>query len=97
VTLFFFDHPNVSGLFNCGTGTARTWIDLAFALFKAAEIPPNIVFIDMPENIRSAYQYHTRADMTKLRRAGYKAPFLSIEEGVNRYVRDYLERKKENQ
>ena len=93
VTLFFYDHPSISGLFNCGTGTSRTWIDLAHAVFAAMGMPPNIVFLDMPENIRAAYQYHTRADMAKLRRVGYTAPFLSIEEGVRRYVREYFEKK----
>jgi ADP-L-glycero-D-manno-heptose 6-epimerase len=94
VTLFLYDHPEVSGLFNCGTGKARTWIDLAKALFAVAGLPPEIVFIDMPESIRDRYQYHTQANMTKLRKAGYAAPFLSIEEGVRRYVQDYLARAK---
>ena len=97
VTLFFYDHPEISGLFNCGTGTARTWIDLASAVFAAVGMPPDIVFIDMPENIRSAYQSHTQADIAKLRRAGYTAPFLCIEEGVDRYVREHLERKTTDQ
>lgn len=95
VTLFLYDHPEVSGLFNCGTGKARTWIDLAHALFAAANIPPRIEFIEMPENIRNKYQYHTQARMEKLRDAGYTAPFLSIEEGVRRYVQDYLAHKEE--
>ncbi|MBN1881196.1 MAG: ADP-glyceromanno-heptose 6-epimerase [Deltaproteobacteria bacterium] len=90
VTLFFFDHPEVSGLFNCGTGQARTWIDLAKALFAAMEMPPTIRFIDMPESIRDNYQYHTQADMQKLRRAGYTTPFVSIEDGVRRYVHEHL-------
>ena len=91
VTLHFLDNPGVAGLFNCGTGVARTWIDLAHALFAAMEIPPRIRFIDMPAAIRDRYQYHTRAETAKLRAAGYRAPFLSIEEGVRRYVRDYLQ------
>ncbi len=90
VTLFFYDHPEVSGLFNCGTGVARTWLDLAKALFAAMDLPPRIKFIAMPATIRDKYQYHTRAEMAKLRQAGYSAPFLSIEEGVRRYVRKYL-------
>jgi len=97
VTLFFYDHPAVSGLFNCGTGVARTWIDLAHALFTATGFPPDIVFVDMPENIRTRYQYHTQADTAKLRRVGYVAPFLSVEEGVHRYVREYLEKKTRDQ
>ncbi len=90
VTLFFLDRPAVSGLYNCGTGVARTWNDLAQALFAAVGIPPRIRFIDMPESIRDRYQYHTQADMTKLRAAGYSAPFLQIEDGVRRYVHEYL-------
>ncbi|MHC9543403.1 MAG: ADP-glyceromanno-heptose 6-epimerase [Vulcanimicrobiota bacterium] len=96
VTLFFLDHPEISGLFNCGTGTARTWINLANALFDAMERPRNITFIDMPENIREKYQYHTCSDVTKLRRAGYTEQFTSIEEGVHRYVKDYLLRRTED-
>ncbi len=89
-TLYFFDRPEVCGLFNCGTGRARTWIDLANAVFAAAGLPPRIEFIEMPEAIRDKYQYHTCADLAKLRAAGYRAPFLSIEEGVGLYVREYL-------
>jgi ADP-L-glycero-D-manno-heptose 6-epimerase len=89
-TLFFYDHPDVSGLFNCGTGAARTWIDVAKALFAAAGVPSSIEFIDMPEAIREKYQYHTQADVAKLREAGYTRPFVSIEEGIRRYVVDYL-------
>ncbi len=90
VTLFFYDHPEVSGLFNCGTGQARTWIDLANALFTAMGLSPEIKFIDMPASIRDKYQYHTQADTRKLRQAGYTSPFLTIEEGVRRYVTEYL-------
>ncbi len=89
-TLFFFDHPEISGLYNCGTGTARTWLDLANALFTAMNKQPSIVFVDMPTEIRANYQYHTQADLTKLRKSGYSAPFISIEDGVRKYVSDYL-------
>jgi ADP-L-glycero-D-manno-heptose 6-epimerase len=92
MTLFFYDRKTISGLFNCGTGVARRWIDLARALFATMSLPPKIRFIEMPESIREKYQYHTQADMSKLRAAGYQAPFLSIEEGVRRYVQDYLSR-----
>jgi ADP-L-glycero-D-manno-heptose 6-epimerase len=91
VTLFFLDHANVTGLYNCGTGVARTWIDLAHALFAAMEAAPRIRFIDMPKGIREKYQYHTCAQTAKLRAAGFAAPFLSIEDGVRRYVREYLQ------
>jgi ADP-L-glycero-D-manno-heptose 6-epimerase len=93
VTLFFYDHPRISGLFNCGTGEARTWIDLARSIFAAMDKSPKIDFIDMPETIRNKYQYHTQADMTKLRQAGYAKSFMSIEEGVRRYVQNYLSKK----
>ncbi len=86
MTLFFGDHPDISGLFNCGTGRARTWNDLAAALFKALGLPLKIRYIDMPREIRDKYQYHTQADMTKARSAGYTQPFLDIEEGTRRYV-----------
>lgn len=93
VTLFFYDHPNKSGLFNCGTGTARTWIDLAKALFTAMDREPKIRFIDIPQEIRDKYQYHTQADLNKLRHIGYTDPFLPIEEGVYRYVKEYLDKR----
>lgn len=91
VTLFFHDRPDVGGLFNCGTGEARTWLDLAHAIFAAMEREPDIRFIDIPEHIRDKYQYFTEADMDKLHAAGYAAPFTAIEDGVRDYVRNYLD------
>jgi ADP-L-glycero-D-manno-heptose 6-epimerase len=90
VTLFFHDHPNVSGIFNCGTGQARTWVDLAEALFTAMDLPPAISFIPMPVEIRDNYQYHTQSDVAKLRAADYETRWTSIEDGVADYVRGYL-------
>jgi ADP-L-glycero-D-manno-heptose 6-epimerase len=90
VTLFFHDHPEVSGLFNCGTGSTRTWLDLAHAVFAAMEREPNIEFIDMPDHLRNKYQYHTQADTQKLRDAGYDQPFTSIEAAVRDYIRNYM-------
>ena len=90
VTLFLEKNRKVSGIFNCGTGKARTWVDLAKAVFSAMDTPPKIKFIEMPVEIRDKYQYHTQADMTKLHVAGYTVPFMSIEEGAAEYVRDYL-------
>jgi ADP-L-glycero-D-manno-heptose 6-epimerase len=90
VSLFFEKHRNISGIFNCGTGRARTWIDLAKAVFNAMGRKPVIKFIEMPLEIRDKYQYQTQADITKLRSVGYKKPFTSIEEGAMEYVRDYL-------
>ncbi|MDQ7911200.1 ADP-glyceromanno-heptose 6-epimerase [Phytohabitans sp. ZYX-F-186] len=90
VTLHFLDHRDVSGLFNCGTGTARTWLDLGRAVFAAMGREPDIRFVDMPDALRANYQYLTQADPAKLRAAGYKADFLTLEEGVDRYVRGHL-------
>ncbi|OVE76314.1 ADP-glyceromanno-heptose 6-epimerase [bacterium E08(2017)] len=90
VTLYFDENPDVSGIFNCGTGIERTWLDLGNAVFAAMGREPNIEFIDMPESIRDKYQYHTCADASKLRSAGFSADFTSIEEGARQYVQDYL-------
>lgn len=87
-TLFFYDNPSISGLFNCGTGAARTWLDLAHAVFQAMNRPPHIVFIDTPESVREQYQYFTQADISKLRKTGYSRPFRSIEDGVRQYVNE---------
>ncbi|HLF59433.1 MAG TPA: ADP-glyceromanno-heptose 6-epimerase [Alphaproteobacteria bacterium] len=88
--LWLFDNRAVSGLFNLGTGKARSFLDLAHAVFRALGKKPAIQFIDTPAEIRDKYQYFTQAQMTRLRAAGYTAPFLSLEEGVERYVRGYL-------
>jgi ADP-L-glycero-D-manno-heptose 6-epimerase len=90
VILWFTRHPDVSGLFNLGTGRARTWLDLAQALFDAARQPCNIEFIDMPQTLAEKYQYFTEARMSRLRAAGYDRPFTSLEDGVSKYVRNYL-------
>lgn len=79
-----------SGIYNLGTGKARTFLDLAHALFAAMDRTPQIEFIDTPADIRESYQYFTEARMEKLRKAGYGAPFLSLEEAVQDYVRHYL-------
>ncbi len=92
VTLFFHDHPEVSGLFNCGTGRARTWLDLGHAVFAALGRAPRITFVEMPVAIREHYQYHTEADLTKLRAAGCRQAFVSLEDGVREYVQNYLNR-----
>ncbi len=90
VTLFFYDHRRASGLFNCGTGQARTWNDLVKAVFTAMGKPPKITYIDMPETLRAKYQYHTQAEMDLLRNAGFKESMTSLEDGVKEYVR-YLQ------
>lgn len=79
-----------SGLYNLGSGTARTFLDLVNATFSAMDKEPEISFIPTPEDIRDKYQYFTEADMTKLYKAGYPDEFMSLEEGVSDYVRNYL-------
>jgi len=83
-----------SGLYNLGTGKARTFKDLVTAIFKSLGKEPVIEFIDTPLDIRDKYQYFTEADMTKLRDAGYKEDFYSLEEGVETYVKNFLIEKK---
>ncbi len=80
----------IPGIYNLGTGKARTFLDLAKAVFNAMDINPKIEFIDTPEDIRNNYQYFTEADIAKLRKTGYKDEFYSLEEGVEDYVRNYL-------
>lgn len=79
-----------SGLYNLGTGEARSFYDLAAATFRGLDLAPNIEFINMPEDIRDKYQYFTEANLGKLRKAGYDVPFYTLEEGVDDYVRNYL-------
>lgn len=90
VLVWFLEHREVSGLFNLGTGKARTWNDVAHALFRALDLPPAIRYIEMPDDIKPNYQYFTQAEMSKLRRAGYTAPFTSLEDAVSDYVCNYL-------
>lgn len=91
MTLFFLDHPEINGIFNVGTGTARTWNSLAKAVFDALELEPQIEYIDMPEELRGHYQYYTQADMSKLRSAGYTDSITSLEDAVRDYVQNYLQ------
>jgi len=86
------DKRDVNGIYNLGTGKARTWNDLVTAVFRALGLEPKIQFIDMPEDIRAQYQYFTEAKMDKLKTAGFTAPFTSIEDGVKDYVTGYLEK-----
>lgn len=90
VMLWLFENRTVSGLFNLGTGKARSFADLASAVFRALGKEPHIRYIDTPPEIRDKYQYFTEANMTRLHAAGYSAPFQSLEEGVTRYVREFL-------
>ena len=91
MTLFFFDNPDTAGIFNLGAGVARSWNDLAKAVFAAMGKKPNIEYIDMPDSVRNQYQYFTEADITKLRDIGYEKQITSLEESVRDYVTNYLE------
>ena len=90
ICLFFFDHPDASGLYNAGTGTARTFNDLVTAVFNAMDKDVDISYIPTPIDIRDAYQYFTEAKTNKLRKAGYTKDFTSLEDGVKHYVKNYL-------
>ena len=88
--LFFHDNPEKNGIFNCGTGHARSWVDLGNAVFRAMGREPDIEFIEMPEQLRAHYQYFTEADMSKARAAGFTHAFLALEDAVADYVRNHL-------
>jgi len=90
VLFFLMKRGEHSGIYNLGTGKARTFLDLARATFRALDMPENIAFIDTPADIRDKYQYFTEARMEKLRSAGYDEPFYSLEEGVEEYVLEFL-------
>lgn len=94
MTLYFIEHPEASGLFNCGTGEARSWNDLARAVFAAAGREPQIAYIDMPLELQAQYQYHTAAQMVKARAAGYRQAFTPLEAGIQEYVQGHLAGKK---
>lgn len=90
VMTWLWKTPSVSGLFNCGTGQARSYRDLAYAVCDASGVARDVRFIDMPASLQGQYQSYTCADMSALRRAGYHARFTSLEEGVTRYIQHYL-------
>ena len=92
MTLFFFDNPQTNGLFNIGTGQARSWNDLVQAVFAAMNKKPNIVYIEMPESIRNQYQYFTEANITSLRKAGYNKEPTNLEDAIKDYVQNYLQK-----
>jgi ADP-L-glycero-D-manno-heptose 6-epimerase len=92
VVRWLLEAPSVSGIFNVGTGKARSFRDLMRAVFAALGRGPNIEYFDMPDAIRGSYQYFTQAEMDNVRRAGFTADFLTLEEGVKRYVSGYLDR-----
>jgi ADP-L-glycero-D-manno-heptose 6-epimerase len=90
VCYFLMHHRKNSGLYNLGSGKARTFLDLATNTFRAMNLEPQISFIDTPADIRDKYQYFTEADMNKLFSIGYTQPFSSLEAGIDDYVRNYL-------
>lgn len=95
MTLHLAESPQASGLFNIGAGVARSWVDLATALFAALEQKPLIEFIEMPETIRAQYQYYTCANISRLRATGYQKNITSLEEAVLDYVQGYLRKGKQ--
>lgn len=88
---WLLEHKSVNGIFNIGTGRARSWNDLAAAVFAAMDLPRNIEYMDMPEQLRGKYQNFTQARMDRLQSAGYTVPMRSLEQGVTDYVRNYLQ------
>ncbi len=94
MTLWFLKNKDKNGLFNVGSGKARTWNDLVTALFNALDKPVNINYIEMPKYLEQKYQYFTEAKMDKIKKAGYIKPLQSLEEGVTDYVRNFLLKEK---
>ena len=90
--VWLMQNQPASGLYNIGSGQARSFNDLVNAIYKALDRKPNIEYIDTPEDIREKYQYYTEADMQKLRAAGYSDEFYSLERGVEEYVKEYLQK-----
>ncbi len=90
--LWALEHPSApSGIYNVGSGVARSFLDLATILFAELQVEPRIEYIDLPDNLQDKYQYYTCASMEKLRAAGFADPTTTLEEGVRRYVREFLE------
>ena len=90
VILFFLDNRNTQGIYNVGSGRAASFNELLRALFGALHMEKQIEYIDMPEHLRARYQYFTEADITRLRNAGYTAPFTPLDEAITEYAREYL-------
>jgi len=91
VVLWLLDHREVNGIYNCGTGKARSFADLAGAVYQALGRNAQIDYVPTPEPIRDKYQYFTEADTARLRGAGFDKPFTSLEDGIGTYVRDFLD------
>ena len=93
MTLFLLAKRSISGIFNIGTGQARSWNDLANATFAAMGKEANIEYVDMPDELKGKYQYFTQADITKLKKAGYKKKITTLEDAIKDYVQNYLQKK----
>ena len=91
VVMWLLETPSVSGIFNVGTGRARSFKDLMHAAYAALGLEPNIQYIDMPDQIRGSYQYFTQSEVDRLHGAGYNGGFTALEDAVGLYVRDYLD------
>lgn len=92
VMMWLLATPTVSGIFNVGTGKARSFRDMMLSAYAALGMVPNIRYVDMPEQIRGSYQYFTQGDVDRLQRAGYNGGFTALEEAVGAYVKDFLDR-----
>ncbi|NTW64310.1 MAG: NAD-dependent epimerase/dehydratase family protein, partial [Chlorobiaceae bacterium] len=90
IMLWLLEHPEVTGLFNVGTGKARSFRDLVTATFSALDLEPSITYVPMPETLRDKYQYYTCANTDKLGEAGYSGPMTSLEDGIRDYVQNWL-------
>lgn len=90
MTLFFFDNPQINGLFNIGTGKARSWNSLVKAVFAAMDKKPVIEYIEMPNELQSQYQYFTQAETSKITNAGYNKPTTTLDDAIADYVKNYL-------
>jgi ADP-L-glycero-D-manno-heptose 6-epimerase len=91
VVMWLLATPSVSGLFNVGTGKARSFKDLMLSAYAALGLKPDIRYIDMPVSIRDSYQYFTQSEVDRLQRAGYNGGFTALEEAVGLYVKGYLD------
>lgn len=90
VIMYFLEHPECSGIYNVGTGRAQTFAELVSSVFYALDREPVIEYIDMPSELKEKYQYHTRAEIIKLRNAGFKEEFVDVRQGVRDYVLEHL-------
>ena len=93
ILIWYMENENVSGIYNLGTGKSRTFLDLVCNVYKIMKKNVNIKFIDMPENIKIQYQYETKADLSNIRKLGYKGQFHSLEDGIKSYIEKLMEDK----